>query len=193
MHPRTDDDRTRHDYGRTQPPARDTSLWPELITLFYESAGSFAKQQSFVSALTRFFDADAAAFVVWAGQPSPLMRAVLSGIDLSDLEAEYQDRAADDSLFSQLEAAEDYSVIGGQFGRRPAPGLSDRHWIAGLMENDGVSRIALLVTRPVTSPPLGQEAESAMRELLPYLRRCMRQNRLFRTLPPHRTGRHFPG
>ena len=153
--------------------------WNEVIALFYESAGSFASQQDFVVAMSRLFDAEAAAFVVWVEGAQPLMRAVVAGLDSSDLAGEFKGRAAADNLFHPLQQAEDYSVISGRLGRRQAASLTDRNWLAGVMQNDATSRSAVLVLQPVGAEPLGRAAEESMRELLGYLKRGIRHNRLF--------------
>jgi len=154
-------------------------LWNEVIALFYESPGSGGSQQQFLLALSRLFDAEGAAFFVWADGDLPVMRAVATGLDSSELEAEFRDRAGINNLFSLLGDTDDQTAIGGRLGRRPTPGLSERHWLAGVLENDGLSRSAALVLRPANAAPLGDAARQTMGELLGYLKRGLRHNRLF--------------
>ena len=155
------------------------ALWTETIALFYESAGSFARRKDFIAAVSGLFGGEAAAFIVWGGGPPPLMRAALSELELQDLEAEYHDRTAAGSLFGQLQQADDFSVISGRLGQRPGAALTDRHWVAGVMENDATSRSAVLILRSTSAEPWGHETHEAMRELLQYFKRGLQHNRWF--------------
>ncbi len=145
-----------------------------ILTLFFEAAGQSGKQRAFVNSLAREFDADSATFMIWSDQYQPQLVLVTEGAKPDDLEAAFQNRQAQDNLFSRLAAQQTGSVT-----RISAfPGFTACQGLAALLMGDD-DKIALTLTRSAEKTPFSNDEQSQLSSLVPYLQRAIEHNRWF--------------
>ena len=153
---------------------------PDLVAQAFEAACDPSRLQPFMAAVSEYFGADSAAYLVWPHRHPELALRIRHGVDDALLSAWLGESDQPGSLFGRLVRETPGTLLGqapgGTSGWPPCP------FLATLVVADHESVHALLLFNQHRTDSFSEADRDALRQLTGYLRRATTVNHHFVTL-----------